>query len=71
MDKEIIWNIVNSLLAGALVLFGGLAGGDINAQTICAAIFAASMAAVVQFKNYWDAEKPEYCPTTKLFNFIS
>lgn len=71
MNKEIIWNLVNSFLAGGLVLFGGLASGALNWETVCASIFAAAMAAIVQFKNYWDTEKDEYCPTVKLFTFIS
>jgi len=68
-NKEIVWNVVNALLAGALVLFGNLASGEITGKGICAALMAFAIVAITQFKNYWDGEKGEYA--TKVFNFIA
>ena len=59
--KEIFWNIVNSGLAGGLVLLGALAGGGLTWKVFIAAIISGVAACVVQFKNYWDSEKKEYC----------
>lgn len=69
MNKEIIWNLINSLLAGLISLTSSsLAQGEISARGLCIAFIVALGVAVVQFKNFWDAEKPEYC--SKIFNFI-
>ncbi len=59
--KEIIWNIINCLLAGALVLFGALSSGKITLEGLLIAIGAAGIVAVSQFKDYWSSEKKEYC----------
>lgn len=66
--NEIVWNVINSFLAGALVLFGNLASGEITTKGICAAVMAFFIVAVTQFKNYWDGEKGEY--SCHLFNFL-
>jgi len=68
MNKEIIWNIVNSLLAGALVLFGAFSTGNITFESFVLAFCAASVVAITQFRDYWSSERPEYHP--KLFSFI-
>lgn len=69
MNKEICWNIINSLLAGALVLLGNFSSGEFTFKGLLIAFIAALIVGIVQFKNYWDSEKPEYC-NTKLFSFI-
>jgi hypothetical protein len=72
MDKEIFWNIINSLLAGALVLFGSIADGEITLKNIVFAGIGAGIVAITSFKNYWDSEKEEYCSEQKkLFSFIT
>jgi hypothetical protein len=68
--KEIIWNIVNSLLAGGLVLFGAFSDGNISPKGFLLAFFAACVVAITQFKDYWSSEKSEYCPKPKVFGFI-
>ena len=68
INKEIMWNIVNSILAGALVLFGAFAAGGITWQTFIIAIGTSGVVAITQFRDYWTNEKPEYCP--KLFMFV-
>ena len=69
MNKEICYNIVNSLLAGMLVLLGSLVDGEITTKGIIAALIAGLIVAVTQFKRYWELEAPEY--TNKvLFGFV-
>jgi hypothetical protein len=64
MNKEIIWNIVNSFLMAGAIILGGLSTGNITTETITFALIAGGIVAISQFKNYWDAEKPEYtCKT--------
>lgn len=67
--KEILWNIINSLLAGALVLLGNLSNGNITIKGLELASIAAAIVCIMQFKNYWDSEKPEFC-NPKIFNFL-
>jgi len=53
-EKEIIYNIVNSLLAGGLVFIGGLsATGCLSWQTVAAATLASAAVALTKFKEYW------------------
>lgn len=68
--KEIIWNIVNSLLAGALVLLGAFTTGHITLESFWIALIAALIVAVTQFKDYWISEKDEYCAKPKAFGFV-
>lgn len=58
--KEIIYNIVNSLLAGGLVFCGSLTTGEITLQGAGAALIAAMIISMSKFKNYWESEKDEY-----------
>ena len=66
--KEIVWNIVNSGLAGALVLLGSLTSGEITPNGFLVALVASLIVACSQFKDYWSNEKSEY--STKLFSII-
>jgi hypothetical protein len=66
--KEIIWNIVNSLLAGALVFFGAFTAGKITLESVLASVATFFIVAIAKFASYWTSEKEEY--TTKLFKFI-
>lgn len=67
--KEIIWNLINSLLAGGLVFLGALTTGSVTWESVSVSIIAAAVVAVSQFKDYWTTERPEYC-SAKLFRFI-
>lgn len=67
--KEIFWNLINSGLAGTLVLLGSLTNGSLTIQGISIAIVASLIVAVTQFKDYWTNEKHEYS-NNKLFSFI-
>lgn len=66
--KEIIYNIINSLLAGILVLLGAFSTGNIDKDALITAGIAALIVAFSQFKKYWDGEQSQYC--TKVFNFV-
>jgi hypothetical protein len=67
---EIIWNVVNSLLAGGISFFSILAAtGSINLKMIGISLISAGLAAFLQFKKYWESEQGEY--STKLFNFLN
>ncbi len=68
--KEIIWNIINSLLAGALVFLGALTTGEITAQSIGAAMIASLIVACTQFKRYWETEEKEYQHKKTFGSFI-
>jgi hypothetical protein len=61
MDKEIIWNLVNSGLAAGLVFTGGLVSGIVTWETVMASVAAGLIVGINQFKDYWNKEKSEYC----------
>ena len=71
MDKEILWNIINSLLAGILVILGAFTDGEITSKGIIVAFVAAGIVGITQFKNYWNKEEEEYCDRIKPLNFIN
>lgn len=69
--KEIFYNIINSLLAGSLVLFGACSTGNpITWSSLGLAFAAASVTAISQFKKYWESQAGEYS-STKLLSFIA
>lgn len=67
--KEIIYKIINSLLAGSLVFLGSLTNGELTGKSICFSFLASTIVIITQFKNYWDSQEGEYS-NTKLFSFI-
>ena len=66
--KEIIWNLINSLLAGSLVFLGSLTSGQITWQGIGAALIASIIVAITKFQHYWNGEQKEY--SAKIFKFL-
>ncbi len=68
MKREITYNIVNSALAGSLVMLGSFTDGSITAQGICFGVIAGLLVAVTKFKDYWTVKEKDY--KCKLFNFI-
>jgi hypothetical protein len=68
MNKEISYNIVNSLLAGALVLLGSFADGEFTFKGLCFAVVAGSIVAVTKFRDYWSSKEKVY--KCKLLSFI-
>lgn len=69
--REIIYHIVNSLLAGGLVFLGSLTNGEITAKGIMFSFLAAGIVCLTQFKKYWDTQEGEYSNSNlKLFNFV-
>lgn len=57
--KEIMWNIINSLLAGGLVLLGSFTAG-ITAEGVIISLVASGIVAVSRFKEYWAQEEKQY-----------
>ena len=67
--KEIIWNLINSGLAGALVFLGSLSSGSITWQGIVAALIATGIVITTKFKAYWGTQENEY--VNKIFTFVN
>ena len=67
-SKEIVWNLVNSLLAGGLVFFGSVLNGGLSWVGVGAALVASVIVAITKFSEYWKGEQSEYCKC--LGNFI-
>lgn len=67
--SEIIWNIVNSGLAGLLVLLGAFISGSITMTGILVAITTALIVFVTKFKDYWLGQESEY-KSLKIFEFV-
>ena len=66
--SEIKWNIINSALAGALVLLGSLSTGELTPNSFLLAVIAGGTVAITKFKNYWEgSNKKGQC---KLFSFL-
>jgi hypothetical protein len=65
---EIIWNIINSLIAGGLVIAGACAGGNLTLTGLGTAFAAAAVVALTKFRDYWLKEEHEY--SKKFFTFI-
>ncbi len=75
--KEILYNIINAGLAGALVFMGSIVAGEVTWETIGAAGIAFCIVAITKFKVYWDSEAGEWTKKTvgkkgqtALFNFL-
>ena len=56
---EIKYNIINSLLAGGLVILGSLTAG-FSWNGVCAGVVAGLVVAVAKFKDYWKTQEGEY-----------
>lgn len=66
--KEILYNLINSALAGLLVLVGAFSTGNITKQGFIFAIMASLAVCITKFKEYWDGEKKEYM--NNIANFV-
>lgn len=69
---EIIWNIINSLIAGALVFFGSVAGAGFkfSLEGLGIAVATALIIAFSKFKEYWATQEGEYRASKNLFCFV-
>jgi len=65
--NEIKWNLINSALAGGLILVGALSTGDISIQSFLAAVVAGVAVFLTKFKDYWSSTKRK---NLIIFNFI-
>lgn len=66
--KEIIWNVINSCLAGSLVFLGSIINGDITFKSVIVALIACFIVAITKFRDYWAKEEKEY--SSKIFSFL-
>lgn len=66
--KEIMWNVVNSLLAGALVFLGSISDGTFTLQGLAWSATTSLAIAIMKFKQYWESEEKEY--KSKMFSFV-
>lgn len=67
--NEIMWNVVNSVLAGGLVLIGGWSSsGTITKDGFITALVASAVVTLTKLRDYWSSQENEY--TAKMFNFI-
>jgi len=64
---EFRYNIINSLIAGALVFAGTFADGNISWESICIAVGVAGVVALTKFRDWFRTQNP--APKTYL-NFI-
>lgn len=67
-SDEIIWNVINSLLSGVLILLGAFTTGEVSLRAVITAFFVSAIVGVSKFKEYWDGEQKEY--STKPFSFF-
>jgi len=65
---EIRYHLINSALAGVLVILGSCIDGDITKESISIAFIASLVVFLTKFKEYWDGQQGEY--SRKIFNFI-
>lgn len=69
--NEIKYQVINSVLAGALPLLGALAnGGNLTIAGLITAGVIGVSAGLLQFKDYWTSQSKEYSRKGQLFNFI-
>lgn len=66
--QEIIYKIVNSLLAGVLVFLGTCVDGELTLKGMGISVAASLIIAITKFKEYWDGEESEY--SNRLFTFL-
>lgn len=67
---EIMYHLINSLLAGALVLLGSFTSGILTEQSIITAVVTSLIIAVTKFYEYWKSEEKEYVgKRSKIFSF--
>jgi hypothetical protein len=59
--REILYNVINSALAGSLVFLGGMMNsGDITWKVAATALMASAVVGVTKFQTYWSREEQEY-----------
>ena len=70
--NKITINIINSLLAGSLVLLGACSDGLPSFQSFFLALIAAAIVAISQFKDFWvENEVKSKLNKTRVMNFLN
>lgn len=65
--SQVKYHLINSALAGALVLLGSLTDGNITIQGVILAIVAALIVAISKFKEWFDSSENNI---SRSFSFI-
>lgn len=69
MDKEkLIWNLINSAIAGLLVFFGAFTSGQITLTATAIASAASIIVFLTKFNEWFSTTNPD---TVKVFNFMN
>lgn len=69
--REIIWNIVNALIAGSLVFLGAMTTGqEITWASIGMSIVASLIVVITKFKDYWNKVCKNKKDNTMIFQFL-
>jgi len=59
LTEEIIkYNLINSLLAGSLILIGAFSSGSITLESFIMALSASVVVAITRFKEFWEKGTP-------------
>lgn len=66
--NEILYNLINAFIAGALVFVGACTTGKVGLESVFIAFMASLIVILTKFKEYWDGQKNEYL--SKTFTFI-
>ena len=66
--EEIIYHLINSGLAGSLVLLGSFTAGGFSLAGFLTAAVASLIVAVTKFRDYWTTQETEY--KKSIFNFL-
>lgn len=57
---EILWNMINSTIAGGLVMLGAFTTRTISKESIYVAAVAGLIVFASKFKDYWQSEESEF-----------
>jgi len=66
--EMVVWHLINSGLAGALVFAGAFVNGGLTSQGVVAALSASLIVALTKFKEFWSSQEGTYKPA--MFHFI-
>lgn len=70
MNQEIVYNVVNAIIAGALVFAGAMSDGSITETGLIMAAGASCLVALTSFKEYWTSKRTDFTTKPMLFKFL-
>jgi hypothetical protein len=69
LTRKVFWNLINSLIAGSLVIIGSLTDGEVTSKGLMIAIVAGTAIFLSQFRDFWAKEEQEFT-AMPMFKFI-